>query len=241
MRHALSCDVQSAGASAATAGAPGRVMANSLLLALTATAVLWLPGAAKAQAAVSTTPQATTQATTQAQIYDLDPEHLAIGFLVEHIGYARVLGQLRQASGSYRFDETTLALTDLRIEVDTASVDTHHRKRDEHLRGSDFLDVRRYPKMVFTAAGAERQGERDFLVRGELELLGRRAPVTLTARWNKSAVYEIGNANRPWVMGVSARGSFRRSAFGMMYAVDNGWVGDEVELIIEFEAKRRQP
>jgi polyisoprenoid-binding protein YceI len=40
-------------------------------------------------------------------------------------------------------------------------------------------------------------------------------------------------------MGVSARGRFRRSEFGMNYAVDNGWVGDEVELIIEFEAKRR--
>jgi polyisoprenoid-binding protein YceI len=40
-------------------------------------------------------------------------------------------------------------------------------------------------------------------------------------------------------MGVSARGSFKRSAFGMTYSVDNGWVGDEVELIIEFEARRK--
>ena len=40
-------------------------------------------------------------------------------------------------------------------------------------------------------------------------------------------------------MGVSARGSFKRSSFGMNYALDNGWVGDEVALIIEFEAVRR--
>ena len=38
-------------------------------------------------------------------------------------------------------------------------------------------------------------------------------------------------------MGISARGTFRRSDFGMNYAVKNGWVGDEVELIIEFEAR----
>jgi len=41
------------------------------------------------------------------------------------------------------------------------------------------------------------------------------------------------------VMGVSARGSFKRSAYGMSYAVANGWVGDEVALIIEFEAVRQ--
>ena len=40
-------------------------------------------------------------------------------------------------------------------------------------------------------------------------------------------------------MGVSARGSFKRSSYGMNYGVGNGWVGDEVPLIIEFEAQRK--
>lgn len=188
---------------------------------------------------VTTSILAASPAAARVEQYEIDPEHLSIGFLVDHLGYAKVLGLFRQARGSYRFDEEQKALSDLRIEVDTASVDTNHRRRDEHLRGSDFLDAGRHPKMIFSAAGAERQGDRDFVIRGELELLGRRQPVTLTARWNKSAIYEIGTFNKPWVMGISARGSFRRSAFGMMYGVDNGWVGDEVELIIEFEAKRR--
>jgi len=56
---------------------------------------------------------------------------------------------------------------------------------------------------------------------------------------NKSAEYELGTFRKPWVMGVSLRGSFRRSAFGMSYSVENGWVGDEIQLIIEFEAQRR--
>jgi hypothetical protein len=30
-----------------------------------------------------------------------------------------------------------------------------------------------------------------------------------------------------------------RSTYGMNYAVSNGWVGDEVPLIIEFEAVRQ--
>jgi polyisoprenoid-binding protein YceI len=91
--------------------------------------------------------------------------------------------------------------------------------------------------MRFTADGARRTGERTFEIVGRLELLGRSEPLTLSATWNKSETYPIGRA--AYVMGVSARGNLQRSAFGMDYAVDNGWVGDEVEIIVEFEARRR--
>ena len=57
----------------------------------------------------------------------------------------------------------------------------------------------------------------------QLDRVGRSLPLTLQATWNKS----------------SARGSFKRSNYGMKYAVENGWVGDEVPLIIEFEAIRK--
>lgn len=177
-------------------------------------------------------------ASAQSARYQIDPEHFSVGFLVDHISYAKVLGLFRKATGSFSFDEKTGALSDVRIEIDTRSVDTNHALRDDHLRGPDFLDVAKHPKMVFTAAEASREGERDFVLAGQLQLIGRTRPVTIRARWNKSAVYEIGTFRKPYVMGVSARGSFKRSDFAMMYAVDNGWVGDEVELILEFEARR---
>ncbi len=181
-----------------------------------------------------------TAAMAQAARYELDPDHITIAFLVEHIGYAKVLGLFRSARGSYRFDEASGALTDVRIEVETASVFTNQRKRDEHLKGPDFLNSGEFPRMVFTASGAKRTGERQFEVAGQLELLGKALPLTLQATWNKSAESPLGGPGRkPYTMGVSARGSFKRSAYGMNYAVANGWVGDEVPLIIEFEAVRQ--
>lgn len=165
----------------------------------------------------------------------LDPEHLSVAFLVDHIGFAKVLGQFRDARGSFSFDEATGALGAIRIEIDAASVDTNHAKRDEHLRSADFLNVREHPSLVFTASGATAFEGRRYRIDGELELLGTRRPVSLQATWNKSGEYPFGG--NPYAMGVSARGSFRRSEFGMSYAVENGWVGDEVELIIEFEAR----
>ncbi|GAA4347748.1 YceI family protein [Variovorax defluvii] len=168
--------------------------------------------------------------------YELDPDHITIAFLVEHIGYAKVLGMFRAARGSYTFDEATATLGALRIEVDTQSVFTNVGSRDRHLRSADFLNSSEFPRMVFTANGARRTGDRSFEIAGQLELLGRSQPLTIQATWNKSGPSPI---DKSYVMGVSARGSFKRSAYGMNYGVANGWVGDEVPLIIEFEAQRK--
>lgn len=173
----------------------------------------------------------------QSARYEIDPDHLALAFLVDHIGYAKVLGQFRKASGSYSFDEASGTLGAVRIEVDTDSVTSQHNGRDRHVRGSDFLNASSFPRMVFTAPGGKRTGERLYEITGELELLGRKQPLTLTATWNKSAPSPI--AKTQYVMGVSARGSLKRSAYGMDYGVANGWVGDEVQLLIEFEAIRK--
>ncbi len=184
--------------------------------------IAWLLAAAPAQA--------------QPARYELDPEHLTVAFLVDHVGYAKVLGMFRAARGSYSFDEATATLADVRIEVDTQSVFSNYAKRDQHLKSADFFNTAEFKSMVFTATGARRTGERSFELAGQLELLGRTQPLTLTATWNKSGASPI---DKTYVMGVSVRGSFKRSSYGMNYAVANGWVGDEVALIIEFEAKRK--
>ena len=180
---------------------------------------------------------ASAPAHAQAARYQLDPDHITVAFLVDHIGFAKVLGMFRSARGSYRFDEATATLSEVRIEVETASVFTNQRKRDDHLKGPDFLNSGEFPRMVFTASGAKRTGERTFDITGQLELVGKSLPLTLQATWNKSAESPMGGPlSKPYTMGVSARGSFKRSAYGISYAVANGWVGDEVPLIIEFEA-----
>ncbi|MDM0104506.1 YceI family protein [Variovorax sp. J22R24] len=168
--------------------------------------------------------------------YELDPNHITVAFMVDHLGYAKVLGMFRAARGSYSFDEATGTLSNLRVEVDTQSVFSNYASRDRHLKSADFLNANEFPRMVFTATGAKRTGDRSFEIPGQLELLGKPLPLMLTATWNKSGPSPI---DRVYTMGVSARGSFKRSSYGMNYGVSNEWVGDEVPLIIEFEAQRK--
>ena len=170
--------------------------------------------------------------------YELDPAHTTVAFLVEHAGYAKTLGQFARASGGYTFDDASGTLSSLRVVVAADSVDTHHEARDRHLRSADFLDTAKHKEMTFAASAARRTGDSTFAVTGELTLLGRTRPLTLEATVNKSEPYPFGD--RADVMGVSARATLKRSDFGMTYGVADDLVGDDVEIIIELEA-RRQP
>ncbi len=168
--------------------------------------------------------------------YELDPAHTTVAFLVEHAGYAKTLGQFLRATGGYTYDDESGSLSSLRVVVATDSVDTHHDARDRHLKSGDFLDSAAHPEMTFTANGARRTGERTFAVTGELTLLGATRPLTLEATLNKAAPYPMGD--RAEVMGVSARATLKRSEFGMSYGVADALVGDEVEIVLELEARR---
>lgn len=169
--------------------------------------------------------------------YRIDPEHFSIGFLVEHVGYAKTLGMFQEAKGQFVYDEETRELQSARVEVAADSVFTNHAERDEHLRDDDFLAVEEYPTVVFEATEYEPTGENSGKLTGDLTLLGQTRPVTLDVTRNKSEEYPFGHGE--YTMGVSARTTIERSEWGMTYAVDNGLVGDEVELMFEFEAIRQ--
>lgn len=174
--------------------------------------------------------------------YEIDPEHFSVGFLVDHIGFNKVLGMFLKAKGSFTFDETTKTLSDGKVVIDASSVFTNLESRDDHLRSPDFLNVEEFPEIVFTLNSAEKTGERTGKLRGDVEILGKKQPVVLDVTWNKSGEYPFGGGfltPHPWVLGASIRGTLERSKYGMTYGIKQGWVGDDIELLIEFEARRQ--
>ena len=168
--------------------------------------------------------------------FSLDKAHTTVAFLVDHVGFAKTLGYFSDVSGSFSYDSETGVVSDVQIVVETTSVQSDNKARDKHLRKADFLNVKKYPKMIFTAASAtvDDQGKAD--IEGELQLLGETQPLTLTATLNKSEKYPFGH--KKLTLGISARASLQRSAYGMDYGVANGLVGDEIDLIIEVEANQ---
>ncbi|MEZ0089059.1 YceI family protein [Streptacidiphilus sp. EB129] len=67
------------------------------------------------------------------------------------------------------------------LTVDTATLDTAHTKRDEHLRSADFFHIQQHPTLVFTAQEAVPTADGGVKVTGSLTVRGVTEPLSLTA------------------------------------------------------------
>lgn len=168
--------------------------------------------------------------------FELDPSHTTVFFTVDHIGYAGTLGVFGTISGSFLYDMETQDLSDVKVSIDAASVNTFDQARDGHVKNKDFLDVSNHPEITFVASGGTATSDTTGTVTGDLTILGQKQPVTLNVTLNKAAEYPFGH--KRLVLGLSLETSINRSDFGMNYAVDNGLVGDAVDIRIETEAMK---
>ncbi|MEM9013124.1 MAG: YceI family protein [Pseudomonadota bacterium] len=167
--------------------------------------------------------------------YALDPSHTTIGFLVDHIGYAKTLGLFTEIEGTFIYDDETNEVSEISVSIPVSSVWTNDDRRDSHVRSADFLDAESHPAITFTAEGGTAETGTTGTVVGDLTVRGVTNPVTLDVTLNKVDEYPFGHQKE--TLGISIRGTVTRSDYGMTYAL-GGIVGDEVDLLIEFEAIR---
>ncbi|MGY0791407.1 YceI family protein [Azospirillum argentinense] len=163
--------------------------------------------------------------------YKLDPAHTAVVFIVDHLGFSKAVGSFNTVAGELAFDKDAADKSSLSVTIDTASVDTNHAKRDEHLKSPDFFNAKEFPKLTFKSTKIEKTGDKTGKLHGDLTLLGVTKPVILDVTFNKDGVSP---ASKQETVGFSARGTIKRSDFGMKYGVPN--IGDDIQIIIESEA-----
>jgi len=175
-------------------------------------------------------------AVAEPKTFVIDDEHFSIVFEIMHIGYAPVMGMFREVEGEFVYDEEARELSSGQLVFKSDSVYTDHEKRDDHVRGTDFLNTEEYPEITFTVTGFETTGENTGKVTGDLEMLGQTNPVVLDVTLNKAAVYPFGHEE--YTLGISASTTLKRSDWGMTYGLDQNMVGNEVTLRFGFEAIR---
>ena len=163
--------------------------------------------------------------------YKIDPAHTAVAFIVNHVGFSNVIGRFNTVGGDVVFDKDAVEKSTVTVSIDTTSVDTNHAKRDEHLRSPDFFNAKEFPKMTFKSTKIEKTGEKTGKLHGDLTMLGVTKPVVLDVTFNKDGVSP---ASKMETAGFSARGTVKRTEFGMKYGAPA--IGDDIQLLIEVEA-----
>jgi len=163
--------------------------------------------------------------------YKVDPAHTSVAFIVNHLGFSNLIGRFNTSAADLSFDKDAVEKSSLSVTIDAASVDTNHAKRDEHLRSPDFFNAKEFPKLTFKSSKIEKTGDNTGTLTGDFTMLGVTKPVVLTVTFNKEGVSA---ASKMETAGFSARGTIKRSDFGMKYGVP--YIGDDIQLLIEAEA-----
>lgn len=166
--------------------------------------------------------------------FAVDKPHTMVAFSVDRQGLTKMLGRFTKVDGEFAVDRDNPNASNVSLTIDTSSIFTGFEARDKHLRSPDFFNAQEFPQMKFVSTKVERTGEKTAKVTGNLTLLGVTKPVTLDVTLNG---IKPNPRTKKDLVGFSARGSLKRSDFGMKYLM--GAIGDEVSLMIELlgEAK----
>ena len=112
------------------------------------------------------------------------------------------------------------------------------------LQGDKFLDIAKFPKITFTSTTVKLTGANTAMLSGDLELHGIKKPITLNVTFNGGYDAIPMDPEQLSRIGFSARGSLKRSDFGIAYGIpapnSKMGVGDEVEIIIEAEFNKNR-
>ncbi len=181
---------------------------------------------------------AATATQTATPTWQLDAAHSSVEFSVKHMMMTTVRGRFKSVTATLTADEEHPEGCCVEVEIDAASIDTGVADRDAHLRSPDFLDVERYPEIVFASSHVEQLDDDLFSVTGDLTIRGVTRQVTL------DATYE-GRGRDPWGgerVSFSADTKIDRRDFGLTWnaALETGGVlvSNEIKIHIEAQAVR---
>jgi len=141
-----------------------------------------------------------------------DPNHTGAEFVVTHLAISHVHGTIPVTTWSATTGSGDLPTT-LSATLDARAIDSKSADRDSDLRGSDWLDVAKYPTITFKSTSVAPGANGTFKLTGDLTLHGVTKPVTLDGKVEGSLVDSHGRRH----IGYSATTTIDRREFGLLW------------------------
>ncbi len=111
-------------------------------------------------------------------IWQIDPTHSHLSFAIRVLSVSTTRGRFHALRGHLHIDEQNPANSWVAASVPAASIDTHNKLRDAHLRSAAFFAVKQYPTITFQSTSVEHAGGQDYQVTGNLSMHGVTRPIT---------------------------------------------------------------
>jgi polyisoprenoid-binding protein YceI len=190
--------------------------------------------------AIATPPSPAALAPPPQGQYHLDKSHASLVLRISHLGFSTYTTRFSRFDADLTFDPTHLEAATLVATIDASSLemDAAPAMCLDIVKGPQFLDVTKFPSIVFRSAAVRTTGPHSFEMSGTLNMHGVTRPLILVGTYN-GGYAGMPNMDPHARVGFSAHTSLKRSDFGLTNGVPapgtTMGVGDEVNLSIEAE------
>ena len=142
-------------------------------------------------------------------IWQIDPTHSHLSFAVRVLSVSTTRGRFHALRGDLHIDGQHPANSWVAAEVDAASIDTHNKLRDAHLRSAAFFAVKQYPTITFQSTHVEHVGGQGYKVIGNLSMHGVTKPITFDVAYRGQSTLMGART------GLVAKATINRNDFGV--------------------------
>lgn len=167
--------------------------------------------------------------------WNVDASHSSVKFTVTHLTVSEVEGTFKIFNGTIDAPAADFVNANIAFDVDVNSINTDNEGRDKHLKGDDFFNAEKYPKMKFVSTSFRKVKGNVYVLEGNLTI----RDVTKKVAFN--VVYG-GTVKDPWgniKAGFKATGKISRKAYGLKWSAfteaGGAVVGDEVSMVLSLE------
>jgi polyisoprenoid-binding protein YceI len=180
------------------------------------------------------------------ELFAIAPTHSQIEFAVPFMGLTRVRGTFDDWGGALWLAQGGVGASTVTLLIETASLHTGNASRDRHLRSSDFLEVEKYPRIVFVSRSVRAVGKGKWIVAGDLTLHGVTQLVEIPFTVRHPPIRDREGVD---YLGFDAAVTLNWRSFGIQATnANNSWfqpakmlVNDWLEATFSLEADRRHP
>lgn len=171
--------------------------------------------------------------------WTLDSSHSSINFNIDHLVISETTGKFTDYKIQVEAAKPDFTDAKFSVTIKTASIDTADAKRDEHLRGAEFFDVKKYPEITFQGKKLEKTKNGQYKAHGILTMNGVKKEYAFDAKFG-------GIVKDPWGgtrAGLKLSGTIDRYDFGLKYnsVLEAGGlaIGKEVRIVANVELLKK--
>ncbi|HPO64831.1 MAG TPA: YceI family protein [Bacteroidales bacterium] len=172
--------------------------------------------------------------------WQVDKAHSTVKFSVQHLVISEVEGSFRTFDGSIvsKNDDFTDAVIDFSVDVN--SINTDNEMRDNHLKGDDFFNAAKFPKMTFKSKSFKKVSGNKYELVGDLTIRDVTKTVKFDVTYGGTAKDPYGNIKA----GFKASAVINRFDYGLKWnaltEAGGAVVGNEVNVSLKLEFNKVQ-